>query len=394
MGSTGDVSETPSDRSTAPRWGLAAGLLLVVSAVVYGFAQAAPFKPSARPAAAGGDAVRGEALFATNCAVCHGDKGAGGGIGPTLAGVPREPGAIASVIAAGKGAMPAGLVAGTDAADVVAYVVSIGGGAGTTTTAGTPPAPAGAQAGRATFVGDRLQGLRIRLNEPAPTGWAVWVNGPAGPRRVAAIAPGTQTVDVSDAGRGSLVDGTDAVVVGKTAEAPALRAEVPGGLSELLVRSASPGKASLLTAAAGQAKVLDDHIRFLRQALRERNLANVRFHSEHLVNISRGDPVVDLDENGEASNPGDGIGLIGQPDRVGYLPRILAVGGPDLVRADALILTITGIARGAEQCAARPQFTSGPCLEPVARKVDALNGWEGVAADIRVTATVSLVTTG
>lgn len=41
----------------------------------------------ASPEAAGaplGDATRGAAIFTQNCAMCHGAKGAGGGIGPSL----------------------------------------------------------------------------------------------------------------------------------------------------------------------------------------------------------------------------------------------------------------------------------------------------------------------
>ena len=74
-----------------------------------------------------GDADRGEAVFATTCAGCHGEAGAGGGVGPKLAGAglsaALDPGRGSS---SGAGVMPAGLVQGTREADVLAYVVSIG----------------------------------------------------------------------------------------------------------------------------------------------------------------------------------------------------------------------------------------------------------------------------
>jgi mono/diheme cytochrome c family protein len=38
----------------------------------------------ASPAPAGGDADNGAAIFAQDCAVCHGENAEGGGVGPTL----------------------------------------------------------------------------------------------------------------------------------------------------------------------------------------------------------------------------------------------------------------------------------------------------------------------
>jgi mono/diheme cytochrome c family protein len=72
-----------------------------------------------------GDATRGAALFASTCAGCHGAEGSGGGVGPQLAGSGLESSEIAATVQQGRGVMPAGLVRGQDAADVVAYVASI-----------------------------------------------------------------------------------------------------------------------------------------------------------------------------------------------------------------------------------------------------------------------------
>jgi cytochrome c551 len=367
---------------------------VVVSATIFGLAKLVPFEPAADVAAStGGDPTRGEALFATNCAGCHGNTGAGGGIGPKLAGVPREAGDIASTVATGRGAMPAGVVSGTDAADVVAYVVSIG--AGTTpatngTTAET--APSGDTRGTVTLLGNRLQGLAVELDEPAPEGWAVWVGGPRGARRVVALGANARTVRLGDAGIGSLAVGSDAVLVGPSSDAPALRADI-AGVGELLVTSPTAANgASLIDGMDGQIDLLRTHIRFLRKARDERNLANIRFHGEHLVNIARGEPVADIDGNGDASNPGDGVGLLGQPDRGGYLPRILALAGPDLADGVRLREAIGAIARDARRCGEASNLTQGRrCVQAiVARDRDLARYRLAVRDELRAKATSPL----
>ena len=61
-----------------------------------------------------------------------------------------------------------------------------------------------------------------------------------------------------------------------------------------------------------QIDVLVQHTGFIEQALAQDNVFNVRFHAEHLANITLGEPIRDLDGNGQASNPGDGVGLLGE----------------------------------------------------------------------------------
>jgi mono/diheme cytochrome c family protein len=102
--------------------------IVVGGAVVvatFALAQAKVFEPSApaEPGAAG-DAVRGEALFAGECAGCHGEGGTGGA-GPALVETGLDATEVATVVQQGRGVMPAGIVTGQDQADVVAYVVSI-----------------------------------------------------------------------------------------------------------------------------------------------------------------------------------------------------------------------------------------------------------------------------
>jgi len=102
--------------------------LLAGGAVVVGtfaLAQAPVFEPSA-PAEPGraGDAARGEVIFASECAGCHGEGGTGG-VGPALVETGLDAAEVATVVQQGRGVMPAGIVTGADQADVVAYVVSI-----------------------------------------------------------------------------------------------------------------------------------------------------------------------------------------------------------------------------------------------------------------------------
>jgi mono/diheme cytochrome c family protein len=384
----GVTSDGRADRRT-PRWGLALGLLAVVSAGIFGLGKLAPFKPSADASAvSGGDPARGEALFATSCAGCHGAGGAGGGIGPTLAGVPRDGGDVAAVIAAGRGAMPANLVSGADAADVVAYVVSIGGG----DPAGGGEPPAQERTGSVTLAGPRLQRLTIELDQPAPTGWAVWVDGVGGVRRVAAIDPGTRRFVVANTGIGSVAVESDTVLVGPSATAPALQADITG-LGELLVTSpAGADDVGLVNGADGQIAVLREHIRFLRIALDEGNLANIRFHGEHMVNIALGQPIADVDGNGDRSNPGDGVGILGQAGRDGYLPRILTLAGPDRAAGDSLRSAVNTIAQEGRRCGQARSVSAGrPCVEAIAaREGDLVTGWQSLEDALRARTTTPL----
>jgi mono/diheme cytochrome c family protein len=61
------------------RWKAVPPLVLfaVVTAATVGLALWHPFTPSASTAPAAGNSARGESVFATNCAGCHGAEGAG-----------------------------------------------------------------------------------------------------------------------------------------------------------------------------------------------------------------------------------------------------------------------------------------------------------------------------
>jgi mono/diheme cytochrome c family protein len=68
------------------------------------------------------DPLRGQQLFAENCATCHGEGGSGGGVGPRLAGSDISIEDARSTIENGSGVMPAGLVSGQELEDVLAYL--------------------------------------------------------------------------------------------------------------------------------------------------------------------------------------------------------------------------------------------------------------------------------
>jgi mono/diheme cytochrome c family protein len=99
-----------------------------VSAAVFTLAQWHPAKRESQTQTAvsvTADPVRGEQVFAENCATCHGEGGSGGGVGPTLAGSDVSIGEARSTIENGSGVMPAGLVEGQDLEDVLAYLETI-----------------------------------------------------------------------------------------------------------------------------------------------------------------------------------------------------------------------------------------------------------------------------
>lgn len=106
-------------------------LFAVVSGTVFTLAQWHPAKRESQTqttVSASADPVRGEQVFAENCASCHGEGGSGGGVGPTLVGNDVSIGEARTTIENGSGVMPAGLVEGQDLEDVLAYLETILGG--------------------------------------------------------------------------------------------------------------------------------------------------------------------------------------------------------------------------------------------------------------------------
>jgi mono/diheme cytochrome c family protein len=102
-------------------------LFLAVSGTAFTLAKLHLARPSV--AASGtvkvGDFYRGQVAFNQICAACHGKDGAGGGIGPRLAGANVTLAAAKAQIDNGGGAMPPHLVQGTREEDVLAYLATI-----------------------------------------------------------------------------------------------------------------------------------------------------------------------------------------------------------------------------------------------------------------------------
>lgn len=73
------------------------------------------------PVMGGGDAVAGEAVYASTCMVCHGADGAGGAIGPDIQGSPAA--AIESATN-GEGGHPPYDISAQDVLDLEAYLAS------------------------------------------------------------------------------------------------------------------------------------------------------------------------------------------------------------------------------------------------------------------------------
>ena len=99
-------------------------VLVCVAGAVFALAEGHLLSP-ATPNGGAATLTPGAAVFATTCAGCHGQGGAGGGIGTRLAGSGISAALIQDRIEHGAGAMPAGLVKGTNEADVLAYVLGI-----------------------------------------------------------------------------------------------------------------------------------------------------------------------------------------------------------------------------------------------------------------------------
>jgi mono/diheme cytochrome c family protein len=111
------------------RWRLVlvpAALFVVVSGSAFALAELHLAKPGLPKSGAVrlGDSYRGETVYSTKCAACHGAE-AQGGVGPRLAGAKISLAAAKSQIDNGSGVMPAGLASGRDEEDVLAYLSTV-----------------------------------------------------------------------------------------------------------------------------------------------------------------------------------------------------------------------------------------------------------------------------
>jgi cytochrome c551 len=101
-------------------------LFVGISAAAFTLAELHPAKPGVPTSAAVklGDVYRGQTVYSTTCAGCHGDTGQGG-VGPKLDGAGISLAAAKAQIDNGGGAMPPHLVSGRDEEDVLAYLSTL-----------------------------------------------------------------------------------------------------------------------------------------------------------------------------------------------------------------------------------------------------------------------------
>jgi mono/diheme cytochrome c family protein len=101
-------------------------LFVAVSATAFTLAELHPAKPGVPTSGSVklGDAYRGQTVFSTTCAGCHGAN-AEGGVGPKLDGAQISVAAAKAQIDNGGGAMPPNLVHDAQEEDVLAYLATI-----------------------------------------------------------------------------------------------------------------------------------------------------------------------------------------------------------------------------------------------------------------------------
>lgn len=373
-----------------PHWLMPGVAFAVVTAVIVTIAIWQPFAPRGQvDSRVVGDADRGATLYAENCSSCHGEAGEGGGAGPSLVRAPRQADAVARVIAAGRGIMPAGIVEGQDVADVAAHVARL---SAVGEESGAAPTPPPRDAGQLQLTGDRLRGIFVNLGEPAPANWTVWLDGKSGLIQAGNIPRGQRVLADPDLGVGPVIESFDTVVIGASTSQPALRgmftASDVAGLTRLILGDAPPPRGeSLLSITGEQVRVFSEHTRFLVAGQVEGNVANVRLHSEHLVNIAYGKPIEELDGDGAPSNPGDGIGLLGRDNRPGHIPEVAELAGEGISgQATALEVAIRASAEEARICATSRELAEAEAcvssIEGRSARIDALWGEVREAASL------------
>lgn len=176
---------------------------------------------------------------------------------------------------------------------------------------------------------------------PAGKAAYAWLTGSAGGSlvslgRLNPDANGSVSLKYSDPANGNLLATYDTFLVTnedlETVPASpsadvALKGQLPPKalvhLRHLLVSfGATPGKIGLEVGLRGQVELLNQHAQFMRDAQASGNLAGVKLHAEHMVNIiegSKGADYGDLNKDGKVTNPGDGFGLLPNGDQLGYL---------------------------------------------------------------------------
>ena len=127
-GSDSGAASTPGDAKTIANKAVQTdsnGKTVAAPGAAAGSDAAAPEAPASGGASAGGDVAAGKTTFEATCQGCHPSGGTVAGVGPMLQGGGLTLAAIKTQIQNGKGAMPGGLLSGTELDNAAAYVESI-----------------------------------------------------------------------------------------------------------------------------------------------------------------------------------------------------------------------------------------------------------------------------
>lgn len=268
---------------------------------------------------------------------------------PAQAGAVAAPTTQAGTIAAIATTVAAPTVAPTSAAAPTVVVTTAPATVASTTTAAATQAAAtqAEPAGMVNFrddlqLTDQLVLIFTSLAAP-PTGMVYfgWLQNTAdgSTLKLGQIIPGANgavNLRVSAPDKGNLLATYDKLLVthetiDPTPSAPssmvAYSGQLPGPslihIRHLLVSfPATPGKIGLEVGLRNQTTILRRHSEFMVDALKANDLATVKLHAEHLVNLiegSKGPDYGDLNKDGQVTNPGDGYGLLKNGDQLGYL---------------------------------------------------------------------------
>ncbi len=109
-------------------------------------------------------------------------------------------------------------------------------------------------------------------------------------------------------------------------------------LRALIVSSGdTPGTVGYLLGLRAQAQLVDQHVSLTDLSMGAQDLAGIRRHAEHLVNLIEGlhgEHYGDLDGDGRVLDPGDGFGLLSTSQGFGYVEAVVvhaqtAIDAPD-----------------------------------------------------------------
>ena len=154
---------------------------------------------------------------------------------------------------------------------------------------------------------------------------------------------------------------------------------------------ATPKQIGLEVGLRSQVDLVRQHAQFMSDAQTSGDLATVKLHAEHLVNIiegTKGADYGDINKDGKVTNPGDGYGLLPNGDQLGYLQgskdhAALAAAAPDAtadiklhaghvgITVDNVTGWVTAIRDTAIQVAQSPNLKA---TDPLVRRILALSG--------------------